>query len=123
MKRILFCIYILILLSITDAGFAYPLDAYPETGIRRIEAARLAVFGKMHGRRQPPGALLPAALVDLRLLDYPELELPEPDPEFSARVGQLLGDKGDRYGVAVLDLSDLDHPPASSHFRGGLNRF
>ena len=37
MKRILFCIYILILLSITDAGFAYPLDAYPETGIRRIK--------------------------------------------------------------------------------------
>jgi hypothetical protein len=115
MKRILYYIYILILLSITDAGFAYPLDAYPETGIRRIEAARLAVFGKMRGRRQPPGALLPADLVDLRLLDYPDLELPEPDPEFTARVRQLLGDKGDRYGVAVLDLSDLDHPRYAEH--------
>jgi len=125
MKRTLYCIYILILLSITDAGFAYPLDAYPETGIRRIEAARLAVLGKMRGRRQPPGALLPTALVDLRLLDYSDLELPEPDPEFSARVRQLLGDKGDYYGVAVLDLSDLDHPRYAEHradFRQNVGR-
>ncbi len=70
--------YVLLLLSIPDPGIAYPLDAYPATGIRRIEAARLAVVGKMRGRRQPPGALLPAGLVDLRLLDHPDLKLPEP---------------------------------------------
>jgi hypothetical protein len=36
-------VYFLLLLSIPNLCFAYPLDAYPETGIRRIEAARLAV--------------------------------------------------------------------------------
>jgi hypothetical protein len=115
MKRCWLLFYVLILLSITDAGFAFPLDAYPETGIRRLEAARLAVFGKMRGRRQPPGALLPTGLVDLRLLDHPDLELPEPDPEFTARIRQLLEDKADRYGIAVLDLSDLDHPRYAEH--------
>jgi hypothetical protein len=115
MKRILLFFYILVLLSITDAGFSYPLDAYPETGIRRLEAARLAVFGKMKGRRQPPGALLPAALVDLRLMDRPDLKLPEPDPELTDRIRQLLGDKADRYGISVLDLSDPDQPRYAQH--------
>jgi hypothetical protein len=108
MRQYLRFILVLAILFITDPGFAYPLDAYPETGIRRVEAARLAVFGKMRGRRQPPGALLPAMLVDLRLLDHPDLILPEPDPQFSAGVLKLLGNKADRYGVAVLDLSDID---------------
>ena len=105
----------LLLLSASDAGFAYPLDLYAETGIRRVEAARLAVFGKMRGRRQPPGALLPADFVDLRLLDYPDLKLPAPDPEFTASVLQLLGDKADRYGVAVLDLTDPENPKYAEH--------
>jgi hypothetical protein len=115
MKQYLRFITVLVILAITVPGFSYPLDAYPETGIRRIEAARLAVFGKMRGRRQPPGALLPTKMVDLRLLDHPDLVLPEPDPEFTARVVKLLGDKADRYGVAVLDLSDIDNPRYAEH--------
>jgi hypothetical protein len=96
MKHYLSFFYVLLLLSISSLCVAYPLDAYPETGIRRIEAARLAVFGKMRGRRQPPGALLPTNLVELRLLDHPDSKLPEPDPEFTARVVRLLGDRTDR---------------------------
>ena len=115
MKPFLKFIVVLVILCITVPGYSYPLDAYPETGIRRVEAARLAVFGKMRGRKQPPGALLPAKMVDLRLLDHPDLVLPEPDPEFSARVLKLLGNKADRYGVAVLDLSDIDNPRYAEH--------
>jgi hypothetical protein len=115
MKHYQLFLYVLLLLTIPNLSVAYPLDAYPATGIRRIEAARLAVLGKMRGRQQPPGALLPTSLVDLRLLDQPDLVLPAPDPEFSARVLQLLGDKADRYGVAVLDLSDIDHPRYAEH--------
>ncbi len=109
MKYYLAFFCLVALLSVADLSAAYPLDGYPATGIRRLEAARLAVSGKMHGQRQPPGALLPTGLVDLRLLDYPDLKFPEPDPEFTARIVQLLGDKADRYGIAVLDLSDPDH--------------
>ena len=94
---------------------AYPLDAYPETGIRRLEAARLAVLGKMRGRKQPPGALLPSDLVDLKLTAQTDLRLPEPNPVFSGRIRELLGDKADRYGIAVLDLSDPDRPRYAEH--------
>jgi hypothetical protein len=115
MKLSWLIVYFFLFSPVVEIGFAYPLDGYPETGIRRLEAGRLAVLGKMRGRQQPPGALLPTKLVDLRLLDYPDLKLPEPDADFSARVRQLLGDKVDRYGVAVLDLSDPDHPRYAEH--------
>ena len=103
------------LVLVTDAGYAYPLDGYEETGIRRVEAARLAVMGEMRGRRQPPGALLPTASVDLRLLEHQDLELPAVDPGFTAQVMKLLGDKKDRYGIAILDLSEPAKPRYAEH--------
>lgn len=92
------------------AAWAYPLDGYSDTGIRRLEANRLAVEGEIKGRHQPKGALLSTAEVDLRLTDRPDLEIPLADPEFSRQIKTLLGDEADRYGIAVLDLSDPDNP-------------
>ncbi len=89
---------------------AYPLDGYKDTGIRRVEAARLSVLGEMRGRKQPAGALLPRLKVKLRLLDYPMLELPEANPAFTAKIKRLLGKKRSRYGISVLDISKPDEP-------------
>ncbi len=97
------------------AGSAYPLDAYPETGIRRLEESRLAHEGVIKGSKQPAGALLPTKDVDLRLLDHPQLELPAPDPAFTKQITRLLGGNASRYGIAVLDLSDPDHPRYAEH--------
>ena len=44
---------------------AYPLDGYEDTGIRRVEGARLANEGLALGGPQPPGALLTTEQVDL----------------------------------------------------------
>ncbi len=47
---------------------AYPLDAYEETGIRRLEAFRLSEAGQLNGPpRQPRGALLGREQIRLRL--------------------------------------------------------
>jgi len=94
---------------------AYPLDGYEETGIRRVEGARRAEEGLIKDLRQPPGALLPTSAVDLRLTQWPDLGLPQPDPAFTARIVELLGDEADRYGVAVLDLSDPARPRYAEH--------
>ncbi len=61
---------LLLTLGIPSLVTAYPLDGYGETGIRRVEGARMANEGLVPGRKQPPGALLSTAEVDLRLLDY-----------------------------------------------------
>jgi hypothetical protein len=94
---------------------AYPIDGYADTGIRRVEGARLANEGLAKGGKQPPGALLTTQQVDLRLLDHRDLDLPAPDPEFTSALRKLLGGNADRYGVAVLDLSNPDKPRYAEH--------
>ena len=98
-----------------SAAQAYPIDGYAETGIRRVEGARLANEGLVKDSRQPPGGLLKTAEVDLRLLGHKDLDLPEPDPQFTAEVRRLLGKNVDKYGIAVLDLSDIGNPRYAEH--------
>ncbi|MDB4443791.1 hypothetical protein N9174_00435 [bacterium] len=99
---------------------AYPLDGSDDTGIPRLEGYRLAQEGKVRGRRLPPGALLKTAQVDLRLLGYPDLSIPKPDPALTSQIIALFGKEADRYGFAVLDLSDIQHPRYAEH--RGLTR-
>jgi len=89
------------------AVHAYPIDGYPDTGIRRVEGARMAQEGLIGGSKQPPGALLTTDQVDLRLVDHKALELPEPDPAQAItwivppgpHVSKLL--RGDHENLAV----------------------
>jgi len=105
----------LALAAVSATAGAYPLDGYEETGIRRVEGARLANEGLALGGTQPPGALLPTAAVDLRLLGHADIALPAPDPAFSAALRALLGDNAGAYGIAVLDLTDADAPVYAEH--------
>jgi len=99
-----------LLIPIAPVAFAYPLDGYEHTGIYRLEAQRLVQTGKAKGKKRPPGELLPMKDVQLRLLNHRNLELPPPDPKLTAAVKRLLGPDADRYGVSLLDLSDLNAP-------------
>ena len=102
-------------MSFNSIAFAYPIDAYPETGIGRLEYARRVEANIMPGTKLPPGALLSTEQVDLRLLDYKELELPEIDADFTRQIVELMGDKSDRYSISVLDLSDMSRPRYAEH--------
>ncbi len=104
------------LTALTGTAGAYPLDGYQDTGIRRVEGARLAHEGIIRGRKQPAGALLPTGQVDIRLPNGNGPEgLPTADPELTAQIKALLGDNLERYGVAILDLSDPDKPRYAEH--------
>jgi len=92
------------------AGNTYPLDGFESTGIGRLQAQHLIQEGKRPGRKRPAGELLPLEMVDLRLLDQPDFRLPEPDAGLTAKVKRMLGNYVDRYGIALLDLSDPEHP-------------
>ncbi len=89
---------------------AYPLDSYEVTGIGRLEEARRVQAGELNGVKQPSGALLTREQVTPRLLAYKNLELPTPDPKFTAEITHLLGGFADRYALAVLDISDPAQP-------------
>ncbi|MGE5258716.1 MAG: hypothetical protein ACM3KE_18735, partial [Hyphomicrobiales bacterium] len=89
---------------------AYPLDGYPTTGILRLEAYRLAQEGKVRGPREPMGALLRLDQVDIRHSRQPDMVLPAADPQLNSAIMSFLGKDSERYGVAVLDLSDPENP-------------
>ena len=90
--------------------YGYPLDGFEETGIKRLEAYRLRTEGVLEGRKQPTGARLPTAMVDLRLTNRNDLGITAADPELTLQLENLLGDEIDDYGIAVLDISDPDNP-------------
>jgi hypothetical protein len=88
---------------------AYPLDAAKETGINRLEAYYMAREILLERGTLPPGAFITSDKVRLRISD-PSFQIPEPDPEFSAKIRNILGSDAGAYGVSVLDLSDPSNP-------------
>jgi beta-lactamase family protein len=102
------------LLAARSAG-PYPLDGYETTGIRRLLGLRLAQQGQVQDMRLPKGAMLGLADIDLRLLGQRKFDPPAPDPDLTRRLADILGAEADRYGVAVLDLSDPDHVRYAEH--------
>lgn len=114
-RRLAFSLALPLLALAASASLGYPLDGYEETGIRRVEGARLVQEGVVAGARQPPGALLSTGEVDPRLLQHRELRLPVPDPAFTAQIVALLGEHAGQYGVAVLDLTDPAAPVYAEH--------
>ena len=95
---------------------SYPMDGYGDTGIRRLEQARLTQSGDIGGSKQPSGALLATEQIDIRLAGR-VTGLPAVDASFSAEVVSLLGDQTDGYSIAVLDITD-PNAPAYAEFRG-----
>ena len=109
-------LFFLTVLSISSVLQAYPLDGYQDTGIRRVEGARLANEGIIHDSiRQVPGALWTTEQVDIRLLEHKDLQIPQPDAELTAQIKKLLGSHAGEYGVAVLDLTDINKPRYAVH--------
>ncbi len=106
------CVAAALLLPLLAA--AYPIDAFEDTGIRRLDFYDRAQRGEVRGRQLPAGARLTAAAVQPRL-PAAEDDLPAADPAFSAQLRALLGDDRDRYGISVLDLSDAARPVYGAH--------
>jgi hypothetical protein len=98
------------LLLAPQAARAYPLDASAETGILRLEGYRLAQDGTVDGPLVQTGGRRPLAEIKLRLVDRPDFRIPPPDPALVAQISELLGADRDAYGIALLDISDPDHP-------------
>lgn len=104
-----------LLLTLPLVVTAWPLDDADGTAIGRLEYMRRVEAEIIKGQKQPPGALLPSAAVDLRLLDQSDFELPPPDRGFTATVRALLGASASRYSLAILDLSDPTTPYYAEH--------
>jgi hypothetical protein len=106
------CALVFALAVLVSGGplFAYPLDGYPQTGIIRLEAYRLAAQGTRRPDFLSDGELLPSDWIELRLARRGDFTVPAPDPELSRHISEMLGADASSYGVTVLDYSDPAHP-------------
>ncbi len=103
------------LCALPKLALGYPLDAYEQTGMLRLEAYRLAQTGEVKGRLLPPGAQLKSEDIELRLIDQPDFEIPAPDAGLSASLKALLREDADGYSIAMLDLTDPANPRYAGH--------
>jgi hypothetical protein len=109
-KRLHTLLAMLALLGWSCVSGGYPLYGSEDRGILRLQQARLAHEGIIPGRQKVAGELLPVDAVDLRLLQARQLDLPQPDPGFTAAIRTLLGADADNVSLALLDLSDPVKP-------------
>lgn len=101
----------LIILGTTNYAWAYPLDAYERTHIRRLQPAWEANFGGTS--KLPMGALLDSSSIEPS--GNGVSELPDNDPLLAAKLKQLLGNDADLYSVSITDLSTPDKPRYIAH--------
>ena len=96
-------------------AYAYPIDAYPETGIGRLEGYRISQTDKRGYNKLPSGALLKTEQIQLRLTEHPDFTIPAPDAALTRKIIGLLGADARNYSVSVLDLSDPTKPLYAEH--------
>jgi hypothetical protein len=90
---------------------AYPLDADKETGIVRLEGRKLGQSTKIQGvAKLTIGALLENRHIRLNLLNQTLPKLPSANQSLSTEIKKILGEEADRYGVALLDISNPAKP-------------
>ena len=112
MKKLL--IVLAMMLPAAPCG-PYPIDGYPYTGIRRLDFYDLAQQGVVSGRQLPTGAKYPLERIEPRFPVLEDFSALESDEEYSKQILGYLGEQQDRYGVALLDLSDPESPYYAGH--------
>ena len=88
--------------------FAYPVDGFATTGIRRLERLRLIVEGELAGPVMTIDSKASIQDIHLNLQDGPgaALEtLPLPDPDLQQKLDRLFTDRDPSYSLALLDIS------------------
>ncbi|MFH1570059.1 MAG: serine hydrolase [Gemmatimonadota bacterium] len=97
-----------LLLTAVQAAVAYPMDGYPETGIRRLELVRLRVARQLSGPVVVKGSRRSIRDIHLNLAGPDSgrvRNLPPPDPGLQARIEALFPDRDASYSIAVLDIT------------------
>ena len=104
-------------LLISGHSYGYPIDAYEDTGIRRLDYYRLAQTGEIEGKKLHEGAKLNSADIVPRLSGQ-AAELPPVNAEISKKIARMIPSNPERYSIAVLDLSNPDNPVYAEHNSG-----
>jgi len=88
--------------------FSYPIDGYPQTGIRRLERLRLIAARQLPGPMPVAGALKPVSDIKLNLTGPAGdalNQLPPIDKTLQERIEALFPNRDASYSLALLDIT------------------
>lgn len=108
MQLLIRCAVLLLLIAGSRSAFAYPIDGYETTGIRRLAWLQTVVAGAAQGPPLTVGQKRSVNDIRLQLTgsDRPAIEgLPAPDSTLQARLDALFGPRDPSYGLALLDIT------------------
>jgi len=110
MKNMLthFSIFLIGTLLLPTAVFAYPIDGFEQTGIRRLKQAEQVMSGAIKGPKLPSGATLGVDQITLglesRTIDL-SMTGPRIDTDLQEKISALFPNKDESYSLALLDIS------------------
>lgn len=86
--------------------YAYPIDGYATTGIRRLELLRLRVEGTLQGTKPVSGALHTTDAIRLHLVQTADVAaFPDTDKALQQRLDALFPNLDESYAMALLDIT------------------
>jgi hypothetical protein len=99
---------LVLMVSLPSLSFAYPIDGYLYTGIRRLLRLERVILGELDEKMPPNGALLTTEQINLNLYNDdhgPMLDYPEQDPALQKALNDLFPNLNESYSVALLDVT------------------
>lgn len=99
---------LVLMVSIPSLSFAYPIDGYLYTGIRRLLKLERIILGEIDEKMPPNGALLTTEQIKLNLYNAdhgPMLDYPTTDPALQEALNGLFPNLNESYSVALLDVT------------------
>lgn len=104
-----FFLVVLILFSTLATSYAYPIDGFWASGIRRLVRLQKVLAGEIKESPPIPGAQKSIADIQLHLYDSLQLRpadsLPAVDPTLQKAVKALLPNLHESYSLALLDIT------------------
>ncbi len=99
-----FCILLLLLSSTL---YAYPIDGYASTGIRRLERLRLIVAQALPGKAPVTGARKTSTEIKLHLVEsaHDDVYFFHEDPKLKTQLTALFSQEDPHYSLLILDLN------------------
>ena len=98
---------VVFLVDLAPATWAYPIDGFERTGMRRLARLSRVVEGAISGPNLTVGQKHSAADIELNLVDA-GLRLgspPDRDPALQAALDKLFADRDSSYAIALLDIT------------------
>lgn len=100
---------LLFLLSVSLETFAYPIDGYLLTGIRRLLYEQLVEIDSLKGKKNKAGALKSLEDIELYLTDYQRKDslgtLPTIDTDLQKELDKLFPNRHSSYSLTLMDIT------------------